>query len=71
MSEVVDFKSGKDLGTKTGLEDDDTVTCVDCGAVESDQRAYEGGWQLVPPVCPNCLRWEPVADATCCFEGLS
>ena len=34
------------------------VVRVDCGAREPDQIAYESGWQLVPPVCPNCLRWE-------------
>jgi hypothetical protein len=70
MSEIVAFKSGKDLGEETRIEDEDTVTCVDCGAVESDQSAYEGGWQLVPAVCPNCLRWAPV-DLTCCAESPS
>lgn len=70
MSEMVAFKSGKDLGEETRVEDDDTVTCVDCGAVEPDQVAFEGGWQLEPPVCPNCLRWAPV-DETCCGESAS
>lgn len=70
MSEIVAFKRGCDLGEEPRAENDDTVTCVDCGATESDQRAYEGGWQLVPPVCPNCLRWT-VVDETCCFEGSS
>jgi hypothetical protein len=67
MPELIAFKSGKDLGEETRADDDDTVTCVDCGAVESDQSAYDGGWQLEPPVCPDCLRWVAVVDDTCCF----
>ena len=70
MSEVIEFKSGKDLAQGTRVDDDDTVTCVDCGTRESDQRAYENGWQLAPVVCPECLRWTLVAD-DCCFERLS
>ncbi len=68
MSEVVAFKSGKDLGEEPSVADEEHVVCVDCGAYASDQHAYEGGWQLVPPVCPNCLRWPAVADA-CCHPG--
>jgi hypothetical protein len=67
MPKLVAFKSGKDLGEETRVEDDDTVTCVDCGAVEPDQTAYENGWQLAPAVCPNCLRWVAVVDEPCCF----
>lgn len=67
MPELVAFKSGKDLGEETRIDDGDSVTCVDCGAVESDQSAYDGGWQLAPPVCPDCLRWIAVSDETCCF----
>jgi hypothetical protein len=66
MPDVVAFKSGKDLGEETRVEDDDTVSCVDCGAVESDNSAYDRGWQLVPPVCADCLRWTLV-DETCCL----
>ena len=60
------FKSGKDLGEETRVEDDERVTCVDCGATVSDQTAYESGWQLVPPVCPDCLRWVLTANDACC-----
>ena len=68
MPEPLAFKSGKDLGEETRVDDDDTVTCEDCGAVESDEAAYNTGWQLEPPVCPKCLRWTAVFDdATCCF----
>ena len=69
MSEIMVFKRGCDLGEEPRVEDEDTVTCVDCGAVESDERAYEGGWQLAPAVCPNCLRWEAVEP--CCGESPS
>jgi hypothetical protein len=62
----VGFKSGKDLGEETLLAEEERVTCVDCGATASDQSAYESGWQLVPPVCPNCLRWVATARDSCC-----
>jgi len=67
MPDVLAFKSGKDVAEETCVDDEDTVTCVDCGAMASDQSAYENGWQLAPPVCPNCLRWIAVADEPCCF----
>lgn len=70
MPDVLAFKSGRDLAEEPGVEDEDTVTCVDCGAVEPDDRAYQNGWQFVPPVCPNCLRWVAVEE-TCCFGGAS
>jgi hypothetical protein len=62
----VGFKSGKDLGEETSIADEETITCVDCGATDTQESAYDGGWQLDPPVCPNCLRWCAVADASCC-----
>lgn len=65
------FKSGKDLGEETRVEDDERVTCVDCGAIVSDQTAYESGWQLVPPVCPDCLRWVLTANDACCHGSPS
>ena len=63
MPEVLPFKRGSD---QTRTDDEDTVTCLCCGKVQSDQAAQEHTWQLVPPVCPDCLRWElvdEVADA--------
>lgn len=60
MAELMEFKSGKDL--RTTLHDEDTVTCDECGRRESDQAAHEQGWQLVPPVCPDCLRWAVSSD---------
>ncbi|HYH05621.1 MAG TPA: hypothetical protein VEK11_01050 [Thermoanaerobaculia bacterium] len=64
MSEVVAFKSGKDLAPEGDLAEDDGVACSDCGTRASDERAYVEGWQLDPPVCPQCLRW--VATDACC-----
>lgn len=66
MPEIIEFKSGKDLASEARDDDDETATCVDCGARESDQGAYEKGWQFAPAVCPDCLRWTLVADE-CCF----
>lgn len=66
--EVTGFKSGKDLGQETRVDDVETVTCEDCGAEESDETAFQNGWQLVPPICPNCLRWSVVGE-TCCAAG--
>jgi hypothetical protein len=67
MSEVVAFKSGKDLGEEPSLDDDDErVTCIDCGARATDQHAYELGWQFAPSLCPSCLRWVVTSDDPCC-----
>jgi hypothetical protein len=63
MFEALLFKSGRDLDTEVRTDDEDTVTCLGCGTVQSDESAHEGGWQLVPPVCPDCLRWEAVEAA--------
>jgi hypothetical protein len=71
MPEMIAFKSGNDLGEETRAAVQDTVTCVDCGAVESDESAYQNGWQLDPPVCASCLRWVAVDDAPCCSGSAS
>lgn len=66
MPEPAAFKSGKDLGEEPSIDDEETVTCVDCGTVVTDAHAYETGWQLDPPVCPSCLHWCAVAVDACC-----
>jgi len=71
MSEVVAFKSGKDLGEETSIADEERVTCVDCGTSASDQSAYDGGWQFAPPVCPDCLRWIALREDACCHGSSS
>jgi hypothetical protein len=66
MPHAVLFKRGVDVSTDTRFEDDDTVTCICCGAVESDSSAHQNGWLIDEPICPDCLRWEltdGVADA--------
>jgi hypothetical protein len=60
MSEVVAFKSGKDLAPEADHAEDDAVACADCGTRATDERAYLDGWQFDPPVCPQCLRWVAV-----------
>ena len=66
MPEPAAFKSGKDIAEEPSFDDEETVTCADCGAVVPDASAYESGWQLDPPVCPSCLRWCAVAADACC-----
>jgi len=69
MPQPAAFKSGKDIGKETCVEEEDTMACVDCGARETQERAYDGGWQLAPPVCPNCLRWQ-VVRSDACYHGM-
>ena len=71
MPEPMAFKSGKDLGEETGNAVVETVTCSDCGRVETDDRAYDEGWQIDPVVCPDCLRWSLTAEGECCCGGAS
>jgi hypothetical protein len=71
MSEPIAFKSGKDLAAETSAATTDTVTCEACGTVETDEEAYEHGWQMAPPVCPACLRWSLTDAGECCCGGAS
>jgi len=64
MSEVVSFKSGKDLGEEALIDDDARLACSACGAMTTAQAAYESGWQLAPLICP-CCRAPAVRDACC------
>lgn len=66
MPEPVPFKSGKDLADEPTIDDEERITCVDCGGTTTDAAAYDSGWQFDPPVCPSCLRWYATADETCC-----
>ncbi|MEA2416445.1 MAG: hypothetical protein QOI58_3102, partial [Thermoanaerobaculia bacterium] len=50
----------------------ETVTCIECAKVETDERAYEEGWQVDPVVCPDCLHWALTdAGEACCGGGVS
>ena len=71
MPELVAFKSGKDLGEETVTELIEQVTCVACGKMETDDQAYEEGWQVDPVVCPDCLRWTLTAEGECCAGSAS
>lgn len=71
MPEPLAFKSGKDLGEEARTAAVEQVTCVDCGRTETDERAYEEGWQIDPAVCPDCLHWTLTAEGECCAGGAS
>jgi hypothetical protein len=71
MAELIAFKSGRDLGEETRLASMDTVTCVGCDKVETDERAYDEGWQMEPPVCPACLHWTLTDLGECCSGGVA
>jgi hypothetical protein len=71
MPEPITFKSGKDLGEEAADGLVETVTCSDCGKTETDERAYDEGWQIDPVVCPDCLRWTLTAEGECCLRGAS
>jgi hypothetical protein len=72
MPELIAFKSGKDPGEETRIALVETVTCIECAKVETDERAYEEGWQIDPVVCPDCLHWILTdAGEACCGGGVS
>ena len=71
MPEPIAFKSGRDLGEETVIGLIERVTCLACGKVETDDRAYEEGWQIDPVVCPDCLHWTLTAEGECCAGGAS
>ena len=71
MPELVAFRSGKDLGEETVTELVEKVTCIACGKTETDDRAYDEGWQIDPVVCPDCLRWTLTAQGECCCGSAS
>jgi hypothetical protein len=71
MPEPITFKSVKDLAEEAADGLVEKVTCIECGRVESDDRAYDEGWQIDPVVCPDCLRWTLTAEGECCCGGAS
>lgn len=34
-----------------------SILCEACGVRAESNAAKELGWQIRPPVCPDCLRW--------------
>jgi len=65
MSEVVSFKSGKDLGTERAAEED-ALTCTDCPETATLAAAFDAGWQFAPPLCPSCCALSIARSAACC-----
>ena len=66
MVQPIAFKSGRDLGEEARVAPTDTVTCGVCGTTETDEAAYDAGWQMEPPVCSDCLRWAVTMIGECC-----
>lgn len=66
MSEVVAFKSGKDLREELIVGDDEILACSECRAIATERAAYEGNWQLAPPICPQCRAPDLVHLDACC-----
>jgi hypothetical protein len=67
MSEPVAFKSGRDLASEEADETDEVVVCAVCGKKPADETVCAEGEQVVPPLCPDCLRWALTGDGECCF----
>lgn len=61
MDTKIAFKAGKDLGSEAGIAAQQSITCESCEATEA---AADAGWQLEPSVCPDCLHWSAVGNAS-------
>ena len=60
MNSKTALKRGCDLGSASS----NGIQCVSCEKeVRARNEAQEAGWQLDPPVCPDCLRWTPLPVA--------
>jgi hypothetical protein len=71
MPDLIAFKSGKDQGEETRIALVETVTCIECGEVATDEQAYDQGWQIDPVVCPDCLHWTLTPEGESCCGGAS
>ena len=58
MNHIEAFKRGCDLAKEPGIGALETLTCESCGKRVEADRAAEEGWQVRPPVCGECLRWQ-------------
>jgi hypothetical protein len=61
MEREVAFKRGCDLRERTLSSAADSIACESCGARAESDAAGNLGWQVRPPVCPDCLRWSSTA----------
>jgi hypothetical protein len=64
MDGEVAFKRGADLRSEAGIVAQQRVCCESCGATEATAAATDAGWQVEPAVCPDCLRWSAVRNAS-------
>ena len=60
MEGEVAFKRGSDLTGSVVPHGMRSITCVNCGARTESEAAKEQGWQVRPPICPDCLTWTAV-----------
>jgi len=54
---ATEFKRGSDLRTSARAGAPASLVCENCGEEMERNAARDLGWQVRPPVCPNCLRW--------------
>jgi hypothetical protein len=52
-----EFKRGSDLTETPNLGSASYLSCESCGGHAEQGAASDLGWQVRPPVCPDCLRW--------------
>lgn len=57
MHREVAFKRGSDLLGSVAPHGMRSITCESCGKAAESEAARDLGWQVRPPVCPDCLRW--------------
>lgn len=68
MNHIEAFKRGCDLAKEPSIGARETLSCENCAKTVAAERATKAGWQVRPPLCPDCLRWaatragERVAD---------
>lgn len=55
--EALCFKRGSDLVAQPEALLNEIASCESCGAHIEAAAAADNGWQVAPPVCPDCLRW--------------
>lgn len=63
MDREVAFKKGSDQASVTA-DVVESLACESCSVRVDPRAARDDGWQVTPPVCPECLRWNVVDDGT-------
>ncbi len=71
MEGEVAFERGSDLYSSVLAENSGALVCECCGARIDADSAPDLGWQIRPPVCPDCLRWSAASDAACVADRSS